>query len=127
VFDVDAKLDPALKARMEAKIGVTMEPSSSYTVSVQPIGTSAPTVIAKAGLKPCRVEMTNVGPILLYASVEVQEVSTNPPGASTYRVLPNANRVEVLAPKQTLYGVCPGVGGSVSVFLSEAIPFDAVR
>lgn len=96
------------------------------TLSVGALGVAqTPTVIAKAAPIPMRVELRNVGPVLIFLASSTGEVNPQrPPTAGTYRLLPLAVEVFVLAPGQNLYGVAVGAGGLVSVSISEALPLD---
>lgn len=91
------------------------------TVTVLPIGTPTPTTLVKAPKIPMRVEVSNVGPVVIFVAAAVNDL-TPQPSTATYRVFPGEIHVFVTAPKQGLYAVAAALGGLASVSASEALP-----
>jgi len=98
-----------------------MQNTNFETYTVQPIGSTAPTTLAKAATHPLRILVNNVGPVVLFLSLTTTDLSPVPTTAS-YRVFPGEQHAFVLAPKQGLYAVGAAVGGLLSVSASEALP-----
>jgi hypothetical protein len=91
------------------------------TVTVLPIGTPTPTTLVKAAKIPLRVEVSNVGPVVIFVASTVTDL-TPQPSTATYRIFPGEIHVFVAAPKQGLYAVAAATGGLASVSTSEALP-----
>lgn len=68
-----------------------------------------------------RILVSNVGPVVIFVSAEVGDLTPRPTVAS-YRIFPGEEHVFVLAPRQALYAVANGTGGLLSVTPSEALP-----
>lgn len=98
-----------------------MQNTNFETYTVQPVGSTAPTTLAKAATHPLRVLLNNVGPVVIFISLTVNDLSPLPTTAS-YRVFPGEQHAFVLAPKQGLYAVGAAIGGLLSVSSSEALP-----
>ena len=98
-----------------------MQNSDFQTVTVQPIGSSTPTTLAKAAQYPLRVLVSNVGPVLIFVATSVTDLTPRPTTA-TYRIFPGEEHAFVLAPKQSAYAVGAAVGGLMSIVSSEALP-----
>lgn len=99
-----------------------MQNTNFETFTIQPVGSTAPTTLAKAAsTHPIRVLLNNVGPVVVFISLTVTDLSPLPTTAS-YRVFPGEQHAFVLAPKQGLYAVGAAIGGLLSVSSSEALP-----
>jgi hypothetical protein len=100
-----------------------MQNTDFQTVTVQPIGSTTPTTLAKAATVPLRVEVNNVGPVVIFVGASVTDLAPRPTTA-TYRVFPGETHVFVLAPREGAYAVGAATGGLMSVTSSEALPRD---
>lgn len=99
-----------------------MQNTNFETYTIQPVGSTSPTTLAKAAsAKPLRVLVNNVGPVVIFVSLTVTDLSPLPTTAS-YRIFPGEQHSFVLAPKQGLYAVGAATGGLLSVSASEALP-----
>lgn len=99
-----------------------MQNTNFETFTVQAVGSETPTTLAKAANKtPVRVLVNNVGPVLIFISLETTDLAPRPTTAA-YRVPPGQQHAFVLAPKQGLYAVGAALGGLLSVTVSEALP-----
>ena len=103
-----------------------MRPTSFETPNLQVVGTETPTVLASVFDAPARVKVRNLGPLLVFLSVDERELASIPPGSATSRLPVGAENIVVLAPKQRLFAIANGINCSVSVEMSEAIPFDRI-
>ena len=102
-----------------------MQESNCQTLTVQPLGSTTPTTIAKASATtPLRVLLSNVGPVMIFVSTSVTDLQPQPT-TSTYRVSPGQSPAFVLAPRQSLYAVGAAAGGLLSVTSSAALPAGA--
>ena len=100
-----------------------MQPTQFITLSVP--STTTVTTLAKATDIPLRVLVRNVGAALAFITGNVQDISVaTGPTTGTYRLPAGDEDVFVLAPKQSLYALVIGVGGLLSVSISEALPMD---
>jgi len=100
-----------------------MQNTNFETFTVQPVGTSTPTTLAKGASKPLRVLCNNVGPVVIFVSLTTTDLMTTPaPSTASYRIFPGEQHAFVLAAKQGLYAVGAGAGGLLSVASSEALP-----
>ena len=100
-----------------------MKPSHMNTITVPPVGSTTPGIVATASGAPLRVLVRNVGPVLVFLAHETENLA-NPGGPSTgvYR-LPAADvDIFVLAPGQSVYAVSAGIGGLLTIAGSEAFP-----
>ena len=98
-----------------------MQQTHNQTVNVQPIGSATPTTLAKAAGVALRVLLNNVGPTVVFVA-EVPADLTPQPSTGTFRVLPGDQPVFVLRERQSLYAVGAGLGGLISVSVSDALP-----
>lgn len=94
------------------------------TPNVLLVGTETPTVLASVFDSPARVKVRNLGPLMVFLSVDERELASIPPGSAHIRLPVNGEDIVVLAPKQRLFAVANGVNCSVSVAMSEALPID---
>ena len=81
-----------------------------------PTPSMTPTTIAKARDCSLRVQLSNVGPVVIFVSQDPVEILH---AEDTYRIIPSEQHVLVLAPKQSLYAVAAGTGGLLSVSSSD--------
>lgn len=98
-----------------------MQNTSFETFSVQAVGSPSPTTLAKAATHPLRVLINNVGPVMIFISLNTTDLQPAPT-MQTYRVFPGQQHALVLAPKQGLHAVGVAAGGLMSVTSSEALP-----
>lgn len=98
-----------------------MQLTNFETFTIQPIGSTAPTTLTKAATRPLRVLVSNVGAVVIFVSLTVNDLSPQPTTAS-YRVFQGEQHAFVVAPKQGLYAVGAASGGLMSVSASEALP-----
>jgi hypothetical protein len=80
--------------------------------------------IARGTAVPVRVLVRNAGANLIFLSGTAEDTigSDGNPSSATYRLPAASTDVFVLAPGQTLYAAGAGVGGTICVAVSEAIP-----
>jgi hypothetical protein len=103
-------------------VKVDMQPSQVNTITVPIAGTNNPATLAVATNYPMRVVVRNVGPntiFVAHTSLEIQSVGAT---AGVFRMVAGSEEVFVLAPRQGIYAVASGVGGLVSIAVSQAIP-----
>jgi hypothetical protein len=98
-----------------------MQNSDFQTVTVQPVGSSTPTTLAKAAKVPLRVLVNNVGPVVVFVAQTVSDLAPLP-STATYRIFPGEQHSFIAAPKQGIFAVGAAVGGLLSVSTSEALP-----
>lgn len=100
------------------------QPSRLATINVPVIGTNNPATITRSPRgKPTRVQVRNVGGVLIFLAHDVTDLATfSNASASSYRLPPNTVDVFVLMPEQGLYAASQGALGFVSVAISEALP-----
>lgn len=101
-----------------------MQISEFKTVSVPAIAAGAlPTVIARGTNVPVRVLVENISGTLVFLANRSQDiVGPAGPTSSAYRLRPDVTQVYVLAPSQQLYAAGNGLGGLLSMSISEALP-----
>jgi hypothetical protein len=103
-----------------------MENSQVRTITVPGIPTNSPAAIAIAkDDRPMRVLVDNVGATpmrLSFTSSGLGNVAAQ--GVDHFDLLVGASRVYVLAPGQRFYAVSIGADGRLSVFTSDALPFN---
>lgn len=97
-----------------------LQPTSFDTYSVVASGSNTPTPIAKTRDISVRAQVSNVGPVVVFVADDVTDL-VPAPTTDSYRILPGEQHVLVLTPKQSLYAVGAGTGGTVSVTLSEIL------
>lgn len=102
-----------------------MQDTTFETMTIAPIGSPTPTTIVKASKVPMRVILNNVGPVPVWIGDEVTDLV--PLGNSVYRIFPGDPYTFVVASTQSVYAISGGLGGQLSVSVSEAIPTDAPR
>lgn len=103
-----------------------MQNTSFITLVVEPQGSTTPTTVIKAAIVPMRVLVSNVGPVMIWVSAEVTDL-TPAPSSSTFRIFAGEQFVFVVSSTQSIYALAAGAGGLISVSLSEAIPTDIPR
>ncbi len=88
------------------------------------LAATVPAPVARARRdQPARVLIENVGATLVFLGGTTQDVVfPTGPTSATYRLIPGANRVFVLAPGQALFATGSGAGAIVCVSGSDAIP-----
>jgi hypothetical protein len=99
-----------------------MQPSQLNSLDVPSTGSQNPATLFKAAGIPIRISVTNLGPNLVLLSHDPGTLSNAPVYANTFRLPINQEVVIVLAPHQGLYAAAIGIGGAVSVAVSEALP-----
>ena len=102
-----------------------MQPTLFQTYTLPGVTAGAePLGVARAPSdRPARALIDNIGGAVVFLAGS-REDALNPSGvaSSTFRLFPGASEVFVLAPSQVLYGTGAGVGATISVSLSDAIP-----
>lgn len=98
-----------------------MQNTNFETLTVQPVGSATPTTIVKSAKVPLRVLVNNVGPVVIFVSAAVTDLTPQPTTA-TFRLFPGQSQSFVAAPKQGVYCVGAAVGGLLSISTSEALP-----
>ncbi len=101
-----------------------MQPTRFYQVVVPDFiqGGDAPQ-IARGTNVPVRVQVRNPGPVDVFLSDTLTDLtSAAGPSGNVYRLPSNDRDVFVLAPEQSLYAVAAGAGAFLSISLSDAIP-----
>jgi len=99
-----------------------MQSSQLNSLVVPPTGSQNPATLWKAANIPMRVVVNNLGPNMILLAHDVGTLMNSPVFANTFRLFPTKDVVIVLAPKQGLFAVAIGVGGEVSIAVSEALP-----
>ncbi len=106
-----------------------MQPSRVNTVTIPAIGSNATQAgvppLFVANTKPMRVLVRNVGATLIFLAHSPNEVQNTPATSGVFQLPTGVSEAFVLAPRQGLYAVAQGAGGSVSYAASEAVPFHA--
>jgi len=98
-----------------------MQNTQFQTITVQPVGSTTPTTLAKGAKHPIRVVVSNVGPTLVFIAATVTDLAPRP-STSTYRLFPGEQTVFIAAPGEGFYAVSAAVGGLLSISSSEALP-----
>lgn len=101
---------------------MSAQPSQLNSVTVSQVGSTNPSTIAKAAHTPLRVALVNIGPVTVLLAHDDGTLINTPVFANSYQLAPGREVVIVLIPKQGLYAAGAGVGGQISVAISEAIP-----
>ena len=101
---------------------MTMQPSQLNSLNVPIVGSNNPATIAKAALIPLRVVIRNVGPVLVLLAHDPGTLQNTPVFANAFQLVPNAELTVVLTPQQGVLAVGLGLGGQLSVAISQAIP-----
>jgi hypothetical protein len=84
-------------------------------------GGDAPEV-ARGWDVPVRVQIRNSGPVEIFISDTLSDLtSPEGPSGAIYRLPPGERDVIVIAPQQQIYGLGAGPGGFLSIALSEAV------
>lgn len=99
-----------------------MNASIVQTLSVPEIGSPSPSRLYQAGAMPMRCVVRNVGGVVIIISHDVADLASANSLGATYQLPAGQADVFVLAPKQSIFAVSQGAGGSVSVAVSEAVP-----
>jgi hypothetical protein len=99
-----------------------MQNSQLNSLTLPPTGSQNPATLFKAAGIPIRIVVLNTGPNLVFLSHDSGTLNAAPVFANTYRLPSGREVVIILAPKQGLFGVSVGVGGEVSIAVSEALP-----
>ncbi len=100
---------------------MSMQNTNLQTYNVPAVGTVNPATLAKAAKVPCRVVISNVGPVVLFVSDATADLMPVP-STAVYRIFPGEAPSLVLAPKQSFYAVGAAAGGLASVAISDALP-----
>lgn len=98
-----------------------MNDSLLVTLTVPAAGSKNPSVLAHATNNPARVFVNNVGGTTLILSHDATSLTQQPALAGTFQLLSGQSGVYVLAPKQGLFAVGQGAGGTASVAISDAL------
>lgn len=85
-------------------------------------GTPNPATLTKAADKPLRVVVRNVGPVTVMLAHDVGTLSNGPVFANAYQLPPDRETVLILSPQQGLFAAGLGLGATLSIAISEAIP-----
>jgi len=99
-----------------------MQNSQLNSLTVPGVGSQSPGTLWKAADIPVRVVVSNLGPNLILLAHDPTTLTQAPAFANTFRLPVDQSVVLVLAPKQGVYAVSIGVGGTVSIAVSEALP-----
>ncbi len=99
-----------------------MNPSQLNSLGLPLAGTPNPATLTKAADKPLRVVVRNVGPITVMLAHDVGTLSNGPVFANAYQLTPDRETVLILAAHQGLFAAGLGLGATVSIAISEAIP-----
>jgi hypothetical protein len=99
-----------------------MQPSQLNSLVIPPTGSQNPATLWKAATIPARIVVNNLGPNLVLLAHDPGTLTNSPVFANTYRLPASSEVVIVLAPHQGLFAVAVGVGGAVSIAVSEALP-----
>ena len=101
-----------------------MPPMNSQlnTIDVGQTGAQNPAVVARAAEVPLRVAIVNVGPVLIFLAHADGVLINTPVRTGAYQLAPGKELVVVLVQKQGLWAAGNGIGGLLSVAISEAIP-----
>ena len=104
-----------------------MQNSQLNSLSVPAIGSPNPATLFVAALVPIRIVITNIGTNLVYLAHDPSTLQNFGVGITNTYLLPAApgpgSQVTlVLAPSQGVYAAGVGVGGQVSIAVSEALP-----
>lgn len=99
-----------------------MQPSQVNTLSLPTQGSQNPGTLAKAAKIPLRVVVRNTGPNLVLLAHDPGTLSNAPAFANAFKLPVLVEDTFVLAPSEGLFGVSIGVGGEVTVAISEALP-----
>jgi hypothetical protein len=101
-----------------------MMQTTTETFPVQPIGSNVPSIVAHAtNTEAARVVVQHIAGGVIFISTDVGDVTPSAgsaPTAKCFRLTVGAEKVFVLAPKQTLYAVG---GGMMSVTVSGLIQY----
>jgi hypothetical protein len=100
-----------------------MQPSQLNTLALPSMGTDNPATLAKAAQIPLRVVVRNTGPNLVLVAHDSGTLMNTPVTANAFKIPPVIGEdTFVLAPGEGLFAVAIGIGGEVSVAISEALP-----
>jgi hypothetical protein len=99
-----------------------MQNSQLNTMNVPASGSASPGTLFKAADIPIRIVITNVGPALIFLAHDTATLTNTPVSANAYQLTVTQSVVLVLAPHQGVYAAALGLGGVVSVAMSEALP-----
>lgn len=103
-------------------MAVNMNNSRVDTIQVPSLGATNPATILIATMVPMRLMIRNVGTNVVFLAHSSSELSQIGSTAGTYQLSVGAADVFVLAPKQGMWATAAGLGGTVSVAISEAMP-----
>jgi len=100
-----------------------MQNSSVNTLTVPGTGTGNPATLFKAADIPMRIAVSNIGGNTVFLAHDPSTLSVANVFTNTFQLTTtNRDVVIVLAPGQGLYAAGLGVGGTVSIAVSEALP-----
>ena len=96
--------------------------TTTETVPIQPVGSLTPSIIARAPVNEyAKVLVRHVAGGASFVATDTQAIcpaAGAPPSAKCFRIVPGAEEVFVLAPRQSLFAVG---GGLLSVTVSGMI------
>lgn len=101
---------------------INMNNSRIDTIQVPSLGTSNPATLAVATLVPMRLMIRNIGTTVVFLAHNSTELAQVGFTAGTYQLPPGGADIFVLAPRQGMWATATGLGGTVSIALSEAMP-----
>lgn len=103
-----------------------MQPSTAQTYPLPDAAdpNARPATIVRPSKVPLRVLVQNVGGALVFIGYEVTAVATGAGGATsrTYRLPAGGSESFIVSPDQAIYATGLGLGGLISVSISEALP-----
>jgi hypothetical protein len=100
-----------------------MQESTVTTYTVPAIAPNVnPATLARASKVPLRVVIRNIGGSSLILAHSVNDIASGTISAATFLVAIAFEETFVLAPQQGLFAVSSGIGGRVSVMVSDALP-----
>jgi hypothetical protein len=99
-----------------------MKSSQLNTLGLPLAGSPNPATLTKAADTPLRVVIRNVGPVTVMLAHDVGTLSNGPVFANAYQLLPDRETVIILAPQQGIFAAGLGLGGTLSIAVSDAIP-----
>jgi len=99
-----------------------MQPSQLNSLVIPSVGVQNPATLWKAAEVPVRVVIGNIGPNLILLAHDSGTLANSPVFANAFRLATTKELTIVLAPQQGLFAVGVGIGGEVSIAVSEALP-----
>jgi hypothetical protein len=99
-----------------------MQQSQLNSLVLPATGSQNPATLWKAAGVPMRVVINNLGPNLVLLAHDSATLANAPVFANTYRLPVGRELTVILAPQQGIFGVAIGIGGAISIAVSEALP-----